>query len=367
MRSIARSDLEKLWAIVIPCALLLGCAAGDADGPTTAVAAELVAPPPGGAPPTTCATTTDIVVSDDLAFGAGAPGLIWIDPLLGYRSALSSNVYPGGPPFGAPKSLVFDALGQILAIDSGTAAPNPALVRVDPYTGLRTIVSNNVAPAGTTPFVEPTGIAVEPTGMILVTDLSAFAAADGGVFRVNPTNGNRTVLSTNGIASGPRFENPSDVAVTSTGEIYVVDAGNMVSTGSVISVDRMTGRRRVISANATATGPRFVYPRAIAVDAAGSILVSDRDAFGGSGGIIRVDAATGARSTVSSNLSAGGPPFSEPGDLVVDGCDRILITDSGADAVYSVDATSGARTILSNNVTPGGTPAFVASYGIAVR
>jgi sugar lactone lactonase YvrE len=298
--------------------------------------------------------------------------VIGVDPITGQRTTVSQNKDPFGPVnFESPRSLVFDASGMILVADSftGSATPNPGIVRVDRMTGLRTVVSNNATPPTTVPFVEPTGIALESTGMIVVADISAFAAVDGGVFRVDPVTGARMVLSANGAPVGPRFENPWDVAVAPDGLIYVVDAGNMTTTGKVMSIDPVTGRRRVISENgAPAGGPRFVYPRGITVDAAGSLLVSDRDAFGGDGGIIRVDPVMGTRTTVSSNTSpAGGPAFRDPGDLVVESCGGILITDATAQAVYRVDPATGARTIVSANATPGGSPTFVSSYGIAAK
>jgi sugar lactone lactonase YvrE len=371
MRSIihVRSGLAKLWSIVIPCAALLasaaGCTADDDDGPTTALSAALIPPQ------TTCTPTVDIVVSDDLAFGAKNGGVIGVDPLTGQRTMVSQNNSPTGPNFDTPRSLVFDANGMILVADSftGSPTPNPGIVRVDRKTGLRTVLSNNSSPSTTVPFVEPTGIALESTGTIVVADISAFGGLEGGVFRVNAVTGARTLLSANGSPAGPQFENPWDVAVAPDGLIYVVDAGNTTSTGKVMSIDPVTGRRRLISENgAPAGGPRFVYPRGITVDATGSLLVSDRDAFGGDGGIIRVDPVTGKRTTLSSNTSpAGGPAFRDPGDLVVESCGAILITDTTAQAVYRVDSKTGQRSIVSANATPGGTPTFASSYGIAAK
>jgi sugar lactone lactonase YvrE len=188
------------------------------------------------------------------------------------------------------------------------------------------------------------------------------------VFVINPTSGARGVLTSNGFA-GPRLENPWDVAVAPSGEIFIVDAGNMRTTASVMSVNPTTGRRRMISQNTNPVGgPSFVFPKGITVDATGSILVSDSEAFGGGGGIIRVDPGTGVRTTVSSNtLPVGGPTFVDPGDLVVDSCGTILITDTGTSSVYRVDASSGVRAIASDNLTPPGTPTFSYNYGIAVR
>jgi hypothetical protein len=53
--------------------------------------------------------------------------------------------------------------------------------------------------------------------------------------------------------------------------------------------------------------------------APGDVLVADHDAFGGSGGVIRVDPATGARTALSANgAPAGGPDFVDPFGLALE-------------------------------------------------
>ena len=62
-----------------------------------------------------------------------------------------------------------------------------AVVRVDPVSGNRTIVSDATTGTGP-PFVSPTGIAVEADGALVVTDSVL-------VVRVDPTTGDRTIVS----------------------------------------------------------------------------------------------------------------------------------------------------------------------------
>jgi sugar lactone lactonase YvrE len=355
------------------CALLLSLAAGCAatpvdDEPATAsVPAAFLTPNP-----TPCQPTVDIVVSDSTTFGANNGGLIRVAPTTGQRTTLSENNNPvGGVDFESPSSIVFDGSGQILVVDTFAvgAVRNPGVVRVDATTGVRTAVSNNTTPVGGPSFVQPTGIDIEAGGTIVVADLAAFAAGNGGVIRVDPATGTRTVLSRNGApAGGPTFENPFDLVVGPSGDIYVIDSGDTVSTGRVIRVDPVTGARTLISRNgAPAGGPSFAFPQGITMDKTGRLLISDVSAFG-DGGIIAVDPTTGARTTVSSNTSpAGGPLFSTPGDLVVESCGGILVTDHAMGAVYRVDPVTGARSVVSDNLTPSGAPLFDYDYGIAIR
>jgi tRNA G37 N-methylase TrmD len=155
------------------------------------------------------------------------------------------------------------ASAGILVADQSAFGGTGGVIRVDPLTGARTAVSDNSRPSGGPGFVDPAGIALAPNGAILVVDAAAFAGAGGGVIRVNPVTGARTAVSENSSPQG---------------------------------------------------GPSFVDPFGIALAANGDILVADQNAFGGGGGVIRVNPATGARTAVSENSSPqGGPLSTRPG------------------------------------------------------
>lgn len=320
---------------------------------------------------TPCLVTGDIFVSDATAFGVNNGGVIWVDSPTGTRGTLSENNNPvGGPDLETPNAIAFETGGSIVVTDSWSVAGVriPSVVRIDANTGTRTLVSNNASPAGGPAFVEPHGIAVEADGSILVSDISAFPQFNGGVIRVNPVTGARTTLSRNSApVGGPRFDNAWDLVVAPNGDIYVID-DNPNAGGEVIRIDPVTGARTLISDNTNpAGGPAFVWPWGIALEADGDILISDKEAFGGSGGIIRVDPATGVRTTVSKNTApAGGPLFQSPGDLFVEFCGDILVTDQFANAVFRVDSATGVRTTVSDNASPG-SPNFSWAWGIAAR
>ena len=309
--------------------------------------------------------TTDVYVTDNSAFGANNGGLIHVNKADGARNSLSENNNPvGTPEFETPWGMTSDANGDLLVAEQAMVGVTPpGVIRVNKTTGVRTLISNNTTPAGGPDFSTPSGIAVEADGSVLIADLSAFPQGNGGVIRVDPVTGTRTTLSRNGSpAGGPAFDGPMDIAVADNGDIYVANTfGN-----TIIKVDPVTGARTLVSRNNNpAGGPSFGWPWGMTIAPDGDILISDSSAFGGDGGIIRVDPATGARSTLSSNTSpAGGPSFDHPGDLIVDQCGHILLTDSGAEAIYQVDLTTGARTTVSDN-TSAGSPAYAWPMGIA--
>jgi sugar lactone lactonase YvrE len=127
-------------------------------------------------------------------------------------------------------------------------------------------------------------------------------------------------------------------AVTlSPGDILVSDFSAFGGTGGVIRVDPATGAQATVS-----SGGSFRGPVGVAVEADGDILVADMDAFGGAGGVIRVDPATGAQATVSS-----GGSFRDPVGVALEADGDILVADinafGGAGGVIRIDPATGAQ------------------------
>jgi hypothetical protein len=154
---------------------------------------------------------------------------------------------------------------------------------------------------------------------ILVADPDVFDGG-GAVFRVDPATGVQTTVSANGIPpGGPTFNNPRGMAVEPDDDIIVIDSTGFG--GTVIRVDPVTGACTTVSANGSpAGGPSFANPVGVAIEADGDILVADTSAFSDSGGgVIRIDPATGARTTVSANSSpTGDPSFRDPQGVAVE-------------------------------------------------
>ena len=115
----------------------------------------------------------------------------------------------------------------------------------------------------------------------------------------------------------------------------------------VEAVNPETGAKVPVS-----TGGNFVLPAGIAFDGDGNILVVDRDAFGGKGGVIRIDQVTGAQTVVSNNAisdAAGGEQrFSDP--IAIDRKGNFAyVTDFGGkpSRVVKVNLTTGKQSLLS--------------------
>jgi hypothetical protein len=324
------------------------------------VALSLIAP---------AAASAAIFVIDPTAFG-GTGGVIRVDSTTGARTTVSENTAPaGGPSFEEPLAIALASNGDLLVADQNAFGGLGGVIRVDPATGARTTVSENTAPPGGPGFVDPFGITTEANGNILVSDQNAFSGP-GGVIRVDPATGTRTTLSENSAPpGGPTFDAPFGIAREASGTILVADAAAFGGGGGIIRVDPVTGARTTVSENqAPAGAPTFSDPFGVAVEANGNILVADGGSGSGTGGVIRVNPTTGARTLVSNNASPpGGPSFGTPIGLGVASNGDILVADAGAftgGGVIRVDPVTGVRTTVSENATPAGGPGFAGPFGL---
>ena len=132
---------------------------------------------------------------------------------------------------------------------------------VDPITGDRTIVSSAAVGSGQN-LERPEGIAIAANGDLVVADQGPSSV--DAVVRIDPTTGNRTVVSKASVGGGPNFSDVRGVAVESTGDILVVDIG----LEAVLRVDPCTGDRTIVSSSAVGNGTDFDQPRGIAIVAA---------------------------------------------------------------------------------------------------
>jgi hypothetical protein len=144
--------------------------------------------------------------SSNNLFAEGLAGLALSSKGTIYASEATGphNIYQVGPGTAtpltsavvAPQGLAFGANGQLLAV-SGSPS-NPLIASIDPTTGNATTLSDNNGTGAGTPFGDLRGITVG-NGSIYVTDVS-----NNEIFTVNPSTGDRLVLSGNG-AGGTTF------------------------------------------------------------------------------------------------------------------------------------------------------------------
>ena len=122
-------------------------------------------------------------------------------------------------------------------IDSGPGASPGAVVRVDPQTGARTIISDATTGSGP-PFQELGNIAVEATRR----------PGNSGSWAPRRGHGSIQLPGTERLSrlrawSGPAFFVPSEIAVEPTGTLV----GTVSGFRAVVRVDPLSGDRAVIS------------------------------------------------------------------------------------------------------------------------
>jgi hypothetical protein len=201
-------------------------------------------------------------------------------------------------------------------------------------------------------FSYPTGVAVDGSGNVYVTDSGNNAVEEimavGGVIPASPT--------INTLGSG--FSSPQGVAVDGSGNVYVADTGNglvkeiVAGTGGAASGTVSSGSTVVT----LASGP--IYPTGVAVDGGGNVYVAYTNLTNYVGTVEEIVAGTGGATsgTVSSGstvLTLSGN-FNGPSGVAVDGSGNVYGADSYDSLVKEIDL-SDAPSLSFATPTPVGT------------
>ncbi|MBI2825097.1 MAG: PEP-CTERM sorting domain-containing protein [Planctomycetia bacterium] len=282
----------------------------------------------------------DIVITAQL--GEDNYGVVRIDPLTGDRTIISDDTHGAGDAFSIVSGVALTADGALLVAEYIFGQ----LFRVDPATGNRTVLSGGGH--GTGPSFEFVAGVHEVDERILVS-----GAPDGFILNVDEATGNRSYVSSFNVGSGPQPNSPGGFAT-------IGDSAFLASNLGVIKIDLATGDRAVLP------GTGMVAPMHITVGGGGFLLASTPGAvtFPGEAAINRIDPMTGEWTTLSSAAVGAGPaPSRSARGITVDNAGAIFWNQGSA--VLQVDPVTGDRTILSN-ATHGNGPTFTNAAGILV-
>jgi len=294
--------------------------------------------------------------------------VIRIDPQEGHRTLISDAGTGQGPPFGFPAGIAVEATGQLLVTDmtalgvDGSMQGTNGIVRINPLSGDRAIVTDSIKGKGPTLSRFLGSIAVEATGQILVTD--GFLSA---VLRVDPVTGDRSILSDATVGQGPAFSNVLvGLAIESTGHILVAELqqkgpfGRTRGRNGIVRIDSVRGDRTVLSDTTTGTGVSFTgFLRSLAVDTVGQIYAVDA----GLRTVVHVAPINGDRTLLAASpVLAGGIATEATGDLLV-----IATGSPDAVGIVRIDPRSGKHTLLSGPVTLGSGPRLQAPGSLIVE
>jgi hypothetical protein len=312
-----------------------------------------------------------------LVLDALSDQLLRFDPVSGARTVVSSATVGTGPLFNVPADLVREEPNSVLVGDGFPAA----VLRVNLGSGNRTVVSgctdlDCTSTVGSGPTLGfPVALVREASGTILVGDLAVVETSSPAVLRVHPVTGNRTLVSgclsfdfdlftcSEEVGTGPALYSPETLAVEASGGIVVGDT----VLRALLRVDPVSGNRTVVSgclddlcSTTVGTGSSLGFPQALAVEAQGTLVVADAgvaETHFTTRALLRVEPRSGNRTVLSgcnnmtcSALVGTGPAFSQlfPDAIAITTNETLVVFDRGlvGGAVLQVDLMTGARRIL---------------------
>jgi uncharacterized protein (TIGR03437 family) len=266
----------------------------------------------------------------------------------------------GGPAILArlnPRAVAIDAAGNLILADTG----NHRIRRLDAATGIITTVagdgvrgfSGDGGPAVNAQLDGPSGVAVDAVGNLYIAD----GTIDGhdrirrveratGVISTVAGNGSQGYSGDGGPATLAQFHSLGELAVDSSGSLYIADNFNrrvrMVSGSTgIITTVAGTGVAGGGGDGGFATGAELNNPLSLAVDAAGNLYIADAGNFR----IRKVTAATGRISTLAGSGKAVYPDTQHgyPCAVAVDAEGNLYVADLGASRVRKVPADVASR------------------------
>ena len=260
-----------------------------------------------------------------------------------------------------PAGVALDSAGDLFIADTG----NCVIREVNRATGVITTVAGNGiwgysgdnGQATAAELSNPAGLALDSAGDLFITDWSNSRIREmnhaTGIITTVAGNGTGGYSGDNGKATAAELYYPYSVALDSTGDLFIADAGNNrirevnLSTGIIT-----TAAGGVIAGdNGPATAAELSNPSGVALDSTGDLFIADQ----GNARIREVNRATGVITTVAGNGTSGyrgdngqatTAELNAPAGVAVDSEGDLVIADSSNNRIREV--ASGATVVTAN-------------------
>ena len=191
-----------------------------------------------------------------------------------------------------PANVCTDATGNVYLVDYY----NNRVRKLDVTTGtITTVAGSGIAgymfsftgdggPATLANMYNPAGVAVDAAGNIYIADQGNSrirkVEAATGIITTFAGNGTAGFSGDGGAAITAKLQNPSGVAVDTSGNVYIADEFNSrirkVNALGIISTVAGTGTAGFSGDSGPATGAKISYPADIATDLSGNLYIADR-------------------------------------------------------------------------------------------
>jgi len=245
--------------------------------------------------------------------------------------------------FNLPSAVAVDVAGNVYVADTN----NHKIRKITPQGAVTTLAGSGIAGSanGTgaaARFYSPQGIAVDASGNIYVAD-----TYNNKIRKITPNGEVSTFAGTgslgyqDGYSSTSRFYSPYGVAVDASGTVYVADTYNNRIRKITLEgrVSTLAGSGEKDDADGKGKLAAFHYPKAVAIDAAGTLFVADGDNYK-----IRQISPEGQVSTLagiglrgSTDGTGGVVSFYSPFGVAIDAMGSVYVSDTDINKIRKVN------------------------------
>jgi uncharacterized protein (TIGR03437 family) len=260
----------------------------------------------------------------------------------------------------APTDLAINAAGNVLFLDSSMLrqlnVQQAAITTIAGQDGKNGSTGDG-GPASAALLNMPQQFCLDAAGNIYIVELAGYVRrieAQTGAISTIAGNGGRSFGGDGGPATSATLLRPAGIAVDSTGDIYIADAGDgrirkVFATTGIITTIAGTGQVAEGGDGGSALKASFLALGELAIDSQNNLSLIDGNR------VRRIAAATGAIGTVAGNGTAGlagdggaatAAEINAPAGLALDSTGSLYIADTGNRRIRLVTAATGAITTI---------------------